>query len=319
MTGTELPGPGQPTDSGAVALQAGRLDESISGRPPEPAAGPRPRRASWLERSVLSVMHAVLAFFLAGALAAPFGLLSYVRPLGAIGVVLGGTLLAALHPWAIPGRFGRRWRADLGLRSLAPRTLPWLLGAVLAFLGYQFISPALLARLTSASQPLMPPYGDAAEPLGWLVMPLRVALLMPIAEEYAFRGYLQHKLGRLLGRGLGLVVTSCVFALIHGSLALLPGFVFAGLVFGCALLAFRSIWAAVLLHAVANACSATVGIPEPFRAFGGGYWPWLLTPAFACAALLLIYGGYRARLADGRRRRALLAVRRGPDRVPQPA
>ena len=261
-----------------------------------------------------SVVRAVaLVFVLAGPVQL---LLPFLRPLPATALLLGSVAAIAFHPRLLTGRRRRRWQATLGIRPLDRSTLPWLAGAVILFQCYQWISPALVAQLTTARQPLPDPYVHAAEPFGWLVGPLMAALLMPLAEELAMRGYLQHKLSWTLGRRAALAVTCVVFGLLHGSLRLAPFFILAGVVFGCALLAFRSIWAPVLVHAVANGFGqipATAGVPHPIEPLAHGYWPWVITPTCVCGALLLMYGGCRARLRARRRRREA-----GSPRAPSP-
>ena len=277
------------------------------------ARRPGPHRPGSAARAKRCIGYVFASFALVALALGPLLLsLAYLHPLPAICAVTGAIVVVVLHPWLLPGGRGRRWRATLGMRPIDGPTIPWLAAAVLLFQGYQWVSPMLRARLTQALPPPHPPYAYAADPFGWLVVPLTVALLSPLAEELALRGYLQHKLGRVAGKAIALGVTSCVFGFLHGSIVLVPFFVFAGLVFGCALLAFRSIWAPVLMHLVANGLGqipATAGVPPALERISEGSWPWILTVACGSGALLFLYAGYRARLAAGRRARETLAAR----------
>ena len=82
-------------------------------------------------------------------------------------------------------------------------------------------------------------------------------LVQPFLEELLFRGFLQPLLVQNLSDRLGIVVTSVVFALMHGVHAFFPIFVLS-LLIGGIMLRTRSLWAAFAIHAANNAFAFVV-------------------------------------------------------------
>lgn len=171
-------------------------------------------------------------------------------------VALGllGSLLAAGVAWAWrrPGRGIPLARGGAGAAVAV---------ALLAALGSQAL-PAFAAAL---GLPLAPSNRQAIEALvgAWPVF-ASVALVLgaPLAEEAFFRGVLLRRF-LLAGRpGLGLLLTSGLFALAHElfadgpwtqTLSTTAVYAAMGLLFGAVYLRTGRLWAAVLAHAVANA------------------------------------------------------------------
>lgn len=83
---------------------------------------------------------------------------------------------------------------------------------------------------------------------------LVMALLPAIGEELFFRGALQKTLSRLTHRaGLAIVITSLVFALLHGTyLKIIPIFAL-GLMLGVVYHVTRNLWYTVIIHFINNA------------------------------------------------------------------
>jgi len=107
--------------------------------------------------------------------------------------------------------------------------------------------------------------------IAWLLFRVVGAtVIVPIAEEFAFRGYIQPHLEHWFDRKgfksasvtASLVVTSLLFGYVHSSM--LAGSV-AGLFFGLAYLQRRQLMDAVMAHAVTNALLA-------LYVMGLGYW-----------------------------------------------
>jgi membrane protease YdiL (CAAX protease family) len=96
----------------------------------------------------------------------------------------------------------------------------------------------------------------ADEPVLFALAIPGIAFGAPIVEEFIFRGALFSALRRTwLGGAGALVITSAVWAVIHGATApwLVVGLLFLmGLVLGAVLLRFGSIWVPVILHCVWN-------------------------------------------------------------------
>ena len=123
---------------------------------------------------------------------------------------------------------------------------------------------------TAMGLPLAPSNRQSIEELAkaWPVLATLVVVLgAPLAEEAFFRGVLLRRF-LLVGRpGLGLLLTSGIFALSHELLAdghwsetLSTTAVYAatGLLFGTVYLRTGRLWAAILAHVVANAIGLAV-------------------------------------------------------------
>lgn len=91
-----------------------------------------------------------------------------------------------------------------------------------------------------------------------LAMAFAAAVLAPVAEEVAFRGYVLSALRTHLGPGAAIVGSSVLFAAMHLDPVRFPAVLFLGLFLGW--LAFRSgsIWPAVAAHAVNNGLGSLV-------------------------------------------------------------
>ncbi len=109
---------------------------------------------------------------------------------------------------------------------------------------------------------------DYTGPLAWLPVALLLIVFAPLLEEFVFRGWLQHRLERLVGVAPAIAVTALLFAAAHGWNAGNVNRFVLGLAFGTAVWASRSIWSGVLLHAVNNASAVAVGgfMPESWSA-----------------------------------------------------
>lgn len=94
----------------------------------------------------------------------------------------------------------------------------------------------------------------SSESLGTLML---TSVLMPaVVEELLFRGLVQSEYEKY-GATIGVVLTALIFAFFHTSPAQIPALFVAGVCYGVLTLMFRSVWPAVLAHAVNN-CAAVL-------------------------------------------------------------
>ncbi|ADU27090.1 CPBP family intramembrane glutamic endopeptidase [Ethanoligenens harbinense] len=85
--------------------------------------------------------------------------------------------------------------------------------------------------------------------------------LAPVCEEFIFRGVILQSL-RPYGNGFAILLSSLLFAMMHGNLAQFPLAFLVGLAFGYFVVRFESIWATVLMHACVNLVSTLVNYVE---------------------------------------------------------
>lgn len=90
-------------------------------------------------------------------------------------------------------------------------------------------------------------------PLTRVGVALVAALVAPVCEEIAFRGYLQTALGTRLRPALAIGATTLLFSVIHLDPVRLPSLLVLGAVFGWLAWRAGSVWPAVAAHAANNA------------------------------------------------------------------
>lgn len=83
-----------------------------------------------------------------------------------------------------------------------------------------------------------------------------IGLFVPIAEETMFRGVLQTKLTQKFGPFLSILLTSFIFAIYHVDLVSFAVIFIMGLLLGWLRYYFKSVWPAILLHALRNTIAA---------------------------------------------------------------
>jgi membrane protease YdiL (CAAX protease family) len=174
-----------------------------------------------------------------------------------LGVVWLASASAAFVWWFLVRRaIPLRRRAVLRLRR--PRgDLKVVVLAVLPLLALMW-STAVLAPpyVTMPDQSTLERLADA--PLGALRLVAIAVLVAPLVEELFFRGLIQRTIERSGGAAVAIVVTSCLFALVHCAPGLLPQHFAAGLVLGYVVRATGSLWSGVLLHALYNGTAVAI-------------------------------------------------------------
>lgn len=108
--------------------------------------------------------------------------------------------------------------------------------------------------LGQVQQTIAPPQTGGQLAVGLLV----IALIPALCEEAFFRGVLQPALHRRLPPWAAVVLGGCLFGLVHGQLAALPGHVLLGI--GLCLVAYwtRSVWVTMLWHLIQNGIALVI-------------------------------------------------------------
>ena len=136
---------------------------------------------------------------------------------------------------------------------------------------------------------------EAQGPLSGAVVVVSLVALVPLAEEALFRGLFLFGLVDRYGRGFGLLLSACLFGVIHFGAVPAVYAAVAGLVLGALALSTESIWASVALHAAINA--VPVLVPESLLPIHGfnipselpeHLPPWLVLPCLALGICLLL-------------------------------
>ena len=236
------PTPTQPPLTGPTPATAGPGPAAVDPRPARPGLG-------WTEIAVATVAYFALSFAAGFALYAMSGGAEPATvPFYAVFAI------ATLAAVAVTVAVRVRSLAAVGLRRT---TVRWLLigfgAGVGVWLLNRFVVLGYILITGDGSNPQADLAATAAGPaLGLAGILLVGAVLTPIAEELLFRGVLFGALRRH-GMLLATLVSAVVFGLAHGITAVLFGAVVLGNVAAVLYERSRSIWPAVMVHAVNNA------------------------------------------------------------------
>ena len=97
---------------------------------------------------------------------------------------------------------------------------------------------------------------------GWVRHIFYFLVYAPIIEELAARGWIQGGMSRVARPSFAILVSAALFAVAHswgaGQLIFPIGAFLSGILFGICVIMTRSVWAAVALHATANALNTVL-------------------------------------------------------------
>jgi membrane protease YdiL (CAAX protease family) len=172
-------------------------------------------------------------------------LFAFLLPAAALAARAGLRPAAAL-------RLGRPPPGALGLAALAGGAAFLAGGAMMTL--WAWLLPPGLARTLDVGQLLSRP--------GWELPAVvaAAALLAPLCEEVAFRGYLLTALSQRLRPAAAVALSAALFGAMHLDLVRLPAVVFLGVLYGWLTWRSGSVWPAVLAHAVNNAAATALAL-----------------------------------------------------------
>jgi membrane protease YdiL (CAAX protease family) len=146
---------------------------------------------------------------------------------------------------------------SIGLTVLPRRTIG---NVVLLFLPI-LLTGSMITRIQSVAfgAPAIDPRlreivsGIPARPLNFALLAVLLIILVPIASEIVFRGFLYSLLRQSLPPWAAAVSSAFAFAVLHGVPALFPYLFFLGIVFAMAMEKTRSVYSSIILHMLLNA------------------------------------------------------------------
>ena len=169
-------------------------------------------------------------------------------------MMLQAAIVLGLISGLVLRRYGLQW-ADLGL--LWPKQ-PWILRAVLLGLFCTLLAAFANAMVQQLmGRPLDNPQiqaivPTAGTPLSAILMVLTASIIVPIAEEIAFRGLLYGWLRTRMSVRAAAVISAVCFACLHGVPALVPSLALIGLVLAWETERSGSVWPAIVMHGCFN-------------------------------------------------------------------
>jgi membrane protease YdiL (CAAX protease family) len=154
-------------------------------------------------------------------------------------------LRGGIVPWGAARR-----RELLRIETLSPSGWNWaLLALVLGFLAAFVFLIGIQARIMDVPAGAFPATGDTP----WFVVVAYLAMVgivAGVAEEAAYRGYMQVELERAYGPVAAIAISSIAFALAHFSVPLLPFITMVGALLGTVAYLARSIVPGLIAHGV---------------------------------------------------------------------
>ena len=167
--------------------------------------------------------------------------------------------LGALYLVVIRMR-GLSWQ-DLGLVQPPPGSL--MRGLLLAVIAVPTIGLVNLLVQSMLGGEIDNPQIEAlapvaVSPVNFLIMILLAGILVPLVEELAFRGLLQGWLRERLGSSGGILLSSLVFALMHGIPTLVPALLLVGGLLAWLYESSGSLWPSIVMHAAFNTIMTTL-------------------------------------------------------------
>jgi membrane protease YdiL (CAAX protease family) len=236
----------------------------MQGRPPA-APSPTEERLRWLDLIpvlVFAILGVILVFAVVVVIArlnrpyyrANLETIALSATL-AIYLAVGAGIAAALRRLRAPLAYlGLRWPAPRDLAVTLALVIPWYIGvAVVTALSSAALNGGRLVPSNTRQLFIQRPHG-----IGILVLALLVtAVAAPLCEEAFFRGMLFHLLRRRLPLWAAVLLSAMAFGLAHASptvsVALLPVFIYMGIVLAVVYAWTGSLTNTVLLHGLNNA------------------------------------------------------------------
>ena len=196
------------------------------------------------------VAASLLALGIAGAGPRADGELGTAALLAA--ALLEGLMIAAVWLFGV-NKYRARWAAA-GL--VRPRHAYWLIlvAAALA-LNLAFSAAYVVVTKAAGADDLAPsplPFETSGGALHRLVVSAVLGVLAPFAEEVFFRGFLLTAMVPALGLYRAMIVSSALFAVSHGIVAVMVPLFITGLLLSWLYVKTRSIWPPVTAHVLQN-------------------------------------------------------------------
>ena len=195
----------------------------------------------WISFYIESQFVAIFAALLLGGAVTANMLIVMIAVWGALPVVL----------FSLGSNWHRQWQPS----TVAwPTQAAWFVTCALAIIVSDFAYDQLLVLVTGhhlAEQATSALFTKAKDSSPWIAL-ANIGLVLPIAEEILFRGYLYDALKKRWSAATTVILTAFAFALVHFQLAQFPLLFGMGLVLGWAKLKTGSLRLPVLLHATNN-------------------------------------------------------------------
>lgn len=247
-----------------MEIESSDREEERKSIPSDRLSSEKENQFTWRWRDLLVIILGIVGLlilgaviFVAGSLILGEGLEKILEP--TINQTLALTALEALALILGIYLFGLK-RRKLGWDSVGIKSISWtwlVISITITLILIPVVSMITLIILFLSGQPMENPQLDFLLPDGLsainaILMLILAGIVAPFGEELFFRGVLYSFLRERWGIWIGVFVSSLLFGLMHGNLAVgLTGFllgIVAALVFEYS----QSLWTAVIVHVINN-------------------------------------------------------------------
>ena len=180
-------------------------------------------------------------------------------------VLLIAGFITILAVWLLYNGWGGKIKKDFGMNIVNKKNI---LVCIVVGLGGWLINTGALSLMMISGV-----LGDAFEQFselslqiqgGSLVLDIIVlGMITPFVEEFLFRGAIQKTLSKSMSIKAAIIIQAILFGIYHGNLIQGIYTIFLGLVFGYVAYKCKSIWPAVVVHAVNNIIALTADLYFP--------------------------------------------------------
>lgn len=160
------------------------------------------------------------------------------------------------NPIRLFGLHWTTWKKDLPLVALS------LAAIIPVILIVSYLAKLALGDADS-TQNLLVFFKDSTSFTEKALLVFTAVVVAPLTEEVAFRGYLHGVLRQVGGRWCGILVSSLIFAAIHGHLPSFPGLIVLAIAFSLLYERTGSLWANILMHAGFNSLNLIAAFAWP--------------------------------------------------------
>jgi len=129
-------------------------------------------------------------------------------------------------------------------------------------------------------------------PLSFALIAFGVVIVVSVAEELLFRGFIQRIFQRNMNAGLAISLAGVIFAICHADPIVMPGVAALGVLFGYLFYVTGTLWSSIAAHAVFNLVTLVrlnAASEEELTSAAAGSLPWGWTLVSLAALVLALW------------------------------
>ena len=189
--------------------------------------------------------------------------------------------------------------------KIQPKSILYAVVIAVALLGlvqFYLIAASIISEYFAPVEEAVQQYGesmdiykDEIEYPVWdqILYVVSIVVLVPISEEFAFRGIMYGAINRKLNAAWAIGISATIFGLLHGISIHIGYALISGLIIGIAYYVFDSIYLTIVIHSVFNLLGSAIYYIADLTGFGSDNVPTMFMVKFAMflpAAIIIAQG-----------------------------